>query len=243
MATLTPNIGLTMPARNENVLVSVLNSNFLKIDEVVKEIQDKTQPATETEAGIISINEIIQAIRMSETLNILGLEYGGDFGTDLTSIEADKVYFYKDTTTGRVTPYVALADNSPGPFITPDVNNFRSLTNRDNLFYKKLNISVPTLNNITLMNAYIFGNILLITGFIIDPAPFNSAVLDTEFVNLTTMIPEITDYATSSESDTISAINLVIKSNFALAKSSSGITFYLGQHFTVITGVTQGTIR
>lgn len=58
MATLTPNIGLSMPDRKENVLVSVLNGNFLKIDEVVKEIQDKTQGSTDTTAGIISLDEI-----------------------------------------------------------------------------------------------------------------------------------------------------------------------------------------
>ena len=65
--------------------------------------------------------------------------------------------------------------------------------------------------------------------------------MGTEFVNLGGMIPEIANYGILS--DTIAGINLIIKSNFALAKSSSNIQFYTGQHFTVITGITQGTIR
>lgn len=179
-------------------------------------------------------------MRMGELLNILGLDYGGNFGTDLTSIEADKVYYYKDPVTGRATPYVALASKS-GTFITPDVDNFKSLTNRDNLFYKKLNITLQTTNGVILLNAYIFGNLLIVNGFISDPTPFNNATAGTELVNIAGMIPEIKDYGVFG--DSISAINLVIKSNFALAKSTSNVSFYSGQHFTVLTGLYKGTIR
>ncbi len=228
--------GVNTTVLTVDLLTTVSNSGNVNLTVSPGGLVTTEMIATKNQYGITNFLDI----RKHEILNILGLSYGGDFGTDLTSIEADKVYFYKDPVSGRETPYVALAAKT-GAFITPDVNNFKSLTNRDNLFHKKLNIVTQTVNNVTLMNAYIFGNVLIVNGFIVDPTSFNSASLGTEFANLGGMIPEIANYG--AYGDTISGINLIIKSNFALAKSSSNIQFYTGQHFTVITGITQGTIR
>lgn len=226
--------------------VAELSVNDIQGNRIYKVYYDGTQfiidnsilLATETEAGIISINEIIQAIRMSETLNILGLEYGGDFGTDLTSIEANKVYFYKDTTTGRSIPYVALADKT-GTFITPDTDNFKSLTNRDNLFHKKLSITTSAVNGINLSIAYMYANLIFVNGYITDATTLNNIPVGQTIVNLSGMIPELSSYGIYPT--TVTGSNLDIQSNFALTKAT-GLTFQNGEHFTITAGVYKGTI-
>ena len=229
------------PAFNGSNAVEFEYNNIIIVDQaqnITAVIDPSMTYITKEEAANTYVTSL--EVRMGDTLNILGLSYGGNFGADLTNIEADKVYFYKDPVSGRETPYVATVDKI-GVFITPDIDNFTSLTNRDNLFYKKLNIVTPTSTNFYLNTAYIISNMLIVNAYVTDPNTLNLATLGTEFVNIGTAIPEIKNYGILS--DTIAGINLIIKDNFALAKSSSMINFYQGQHFRIICGLTKGTIR
>lgn len=229
------------PAFNSSNVVEVEYNNIIIVDQaqnITAIIDPSLTYLTKEEAANTYVTSL--EVRMGDVLNILGLSYGGYFGSDLTNIEADKVYFYKDPVSGRETPYVATVSKS-GTFMTPDIDNFTSLTNRDNLFYKKLNIVTPTSANFYLNTAYMLSNILIVNAYVTDPNTLNSATLGTEFVNIGTAIPEIKNYGILS--DTIAGINLIIKDNFALAKSSSMINFYQGQHFRIVVGLTKGSIR
>ena len=74
--------------------------------------------------------------RKHDILGVLGAEYGGTFGTALTSIEKGKVYYYYyDSVKKAYTPYQALkTSTNSGGFITPDVNLFANISN-NNLAY------------------------------------------------------------------------------------------------------------
>ena len=82
--------------------------------------------ASETERGIISDLDI----RSREAAYILGAAYGDVFGTTLTSIEKGKTYYYWDSMKKTYIPYEALTTSAKtGGFITPDVNNFKNISN------------------------------------------------------------------------------------------------------------------
>lgn len=201
-------------------------------------VENGSLPATPDSSGIISQNEIKELIRLSELLTILGLEYGGYFGSELTQIEADKVYFYKDGTTGKFTPYVALATKT-GTFITPDVNNFQSLTIRDNLFYQKLYVAVPSTTHINISMAFLWGNMLFVNGFITNSTTLNNIPAGQIIINLAGMIPTLSSY--SIYATTVTGSNLDIRDDFSLTKAT-GLTFQDGEHFTITAGLRKGTI-
>ena len=123
--------------KKENGVIVELNNLDLKADKIYSVfyngtkflIKDSVLPFTETEAGIISGIDI----RSTEAAYVLGAEYGGTFGTDLTSIEKGKVYYYYDSVKKSYTPYQAL-HTITGSFITPDAGLFANISN-NNLAY------------------------------------------------------------------------------------------------------------
>lgn len=244
-----------LPPFNENNLIELEYQNYVVIDqaETVTAVIDpsaayltkeeaaevyvpQTQVATKTVRGITSGLDI----RRTEILNILGLDYGGEFGTNLTSIQADKVYFYKEPNSERTTPYVALASAS-GVFTTPDIGIFKSLSNRDNLLYKKLTLAHTTLNNIHIVNAFLFGNLLFVNGFVTNAVWFNSLPVGSQISNIGTMIPEIMNCGV--EHTTVTGTNLDLRVDFTLTKALANLTVNEAEHFTIIAGLTKGTIR
>ncbi len=226
------------------------------LDELIKDSQDvlddyvttltnnsKTDINNYTEDKKTEIQEFITEneqdfARKGDILGVLGVEYGGDFGTDLIQIEAGKGYFYKDIATGIETPYVALLNKS-GIFITPDIDNFKSLTNRDNLFYEKLDITLPGNEYIKLSNAYILGNMLFIDGFIMNSGALNALANDSTIAVLNLMIPALTNYGIYDA--TIAGSSLSVYSDFRIKKYLS-ISVVSGQPFLIVTGLTKGTI-
>ena len=89
-------------------------------------IENGSLIGTETEAGIMSGLDI----RSTEAAYITGAAYGDVFGTTLTSIEKGKVYYYWDSVKKTYIPYEALTTSAKsGGFITPDVNNFKNISN------------------------------------------------------------------------------------------------------------------
>ena len=125
--------------KKENGVIVELNNLDLKAGKIYGVyydgarflIKDSLLPSTETEAGIISGLDI----RSTEAAYVLGAEYGGTFGTALTSIEKGKVYYYYDSVKKAYTPYQALkTSTNSGGFITPDVNLFANISN-NNLAY------------------------------------------------------------------------------------------------------------
>ena len=201
-------------------------------------IENGSLPATPDGSGTISQNEIKQLIRLSEISYALGAKYGGVFGSDLTSIEANKVYYYYDSVKDMMIPYLAL-NNKTGTFITPDTTNFKSISNRDNLFHKKLSITTSAVNGINLSIAYMYGNLIFVNGYITDATTLNNIPVGQTIVNLSGMIPELSSYGIHPT--TVTGSNLDIQSNFALTKAT-GLTFQNGEHFTITAGLTKGTI-
>ncbi len=214
------------------------DSKFYNKTEIESAYVKKTQLATPESPGVISINEMKKQIRMSEILGVLGLNYGGYFGISLKNIEANKVYFYEDAAAGRLTPYVALSTKS-GTFLTPDTDNFKNLTIRDNLFYKKLDIVLPGNEYIRLANAYIHGNMLFIDGFIMNSEALNSLPADSTIAVLNLMIPALTNYGIYDA--TMAGSNLSVYSDFRIKKYLN-TSVVSGQPFLIAAGLTKGTI-
>lgn len=219
-------------------VTAIIDENFtyLTKEEANEKFVRQTQIANESERGIISGLDI----RRTEILNVLGIDYGGEFGENLTSIKADKVYFYKDPKSGRTTPYVALVSKT-GIFKTPEIGLFTSLTNRDNLLYKKLTLAHSTLNNINIVNAFLFGNLLFVNGFVTNATWFNSLPVGSAIANIGTMIPEIMNHGV--ENTTVTGTNLDLRTDFSLTKALANLTVKEAEHFTIIAGLTKGTIR
>ena len=190
----------------------------------------------DNEKKAIGINDLDVYDKVLKRL-ILGRPIGGIFGPELKSVKKDHIYIYVDSE-GNSTPYLALT-NKEGIISDPSMGTFHNMSVRENLYYKKLEVMIPSMNEVNISGAYLMMNMLIVNAFVGNPSPINAAPLGTEMVNLGTMIPEIANYG--CDSNTIAGINLIIKQNFALAKSSSGITFYPGQHFAVITGLYKGS--
>ena len=120
--------------KKENDVVVELNNVDLKAGKIYSVyydgarflIKNSVLPSTETEAGIMSGLDI----RSTEAAYITGAAYGDVFGTTLTSIEKGKVYYYWDSVKKTYIPYEALTTSAKsGGFITPDVNNFKNISN------------------------------------------------------------------------------------------------------------------
>ena len=98
--------------------------NFLKSEVILKELQGKTQEATESIKGIMSKDDV-----RKEASYLSGTIYDGVFGSDLKNITQGKCYQYVDLT-GKGTIYEALLTktNASG-FLAPDSTNFKNITN------------------------------------------------------------------------------------------------------------------
>ena len=110
--------------KKENGTLAELNVSDLKPDKVYSVYYDGTRfiigasllPATETTAGIISIEEILKY----QAVNF-GLEYGGKFGTELTEAKEGKIYYLKDDENYKA--YLCISDTSnTAGILIPDSN-------------------------------------------------------------------------------------------------------------------------
>ena len=125
MGTRTPNYNLLKPDKKDNVLIDDLNGNMDTLDSVVKGIDNKTQTATDTEAGILTQNQIRQIIEEAT-----GYKYSGKFGTDLTAVTAGMVYLYTDSS-GNSKYFKALSNATyPSGILVPN-SNFLDVTNKN----------------------------------------------------------------------------------------------------------------
>ena len=108
-------------------LEETLKKNLLEFIESEKQnFVTFDDESTETERGIISDLDI----RSREAAYILGAAYGDVFGATLTSIEKGKTYYYWYSMKKTYIPYEALTTSAKsGGFITPDVNNFKNISN------------------------------------------------------------------------------------------------------------------
>ena len=98
--------------------------NFLKSEVILKELQGKTQEATENTKGILSIEDL-----RKEESYLLGTSYDGVLGIDLKNIILGKSYLYIDSS-GKGTVYEAiLTKTSSTGFLAPDSINFKNITN------------------------------------------------------------------------------------------------------------------
>ena len=226
--------GVNTSVLTVDLLTTVSNSGNVNLTVSPGGLVTTEMIATETERGIISGLDI----REGEAAYVLGAKYGGKFGSALTSIIAGQTYYYWDNVKKIYIPYLAL-NNKTGTFITPDTTNFKSISNRDNLFHKKLSITTSAVNGINLSIAYMYGNLIFVNGYITDATTLNNIPVGQTIVNLSGMIPELSSYGIYPT--TVTGSNLDIQSNFALTKAT-GLTFQNGEHFTITAGLTKGTI-
>ncbi|ACZ09362.1 Uncharacterised protein [Sebaldella termitidis] len=122
------NIIIVDQAQNITAVIDP-SMTYITKEEAAEKYVGKDQIATESGRGITSGLDI----REGKTAYVLGAEYGGKFGSDLTSIEAKKVYYYWDNVKEIYIPYKALnSDIKESGFITPSIANFVDVSNANN---------------------------------------------------------------------------------------------------------------
>ena len=98
-------------------------------------IDNSTLLATETEAGITTIEEMWKQDSL-----VIGGEFGGKF--PVTNIKVGKVYYYFDSARNLYVPYTALK-TATGTFNAPNAENFKESTFKGFLTQRKILLNTP----------------------------------------------------------------------------------------------------
>ena len=133
---------VTAETELQKLLDELISKSHDILDDYVKLLTDNSKSDIQnyTEDKKTEIQDYIDEnmedfARKHDILGVLGVAYGGTFGTALTSIEKGKVYYYWDSVKKSYTPYQALHTTTKiGGFITPDAGLFTNISNT-NLSY------------------------------------------------------------------------------------------------------------
>ena len=128
------NIIIVDQAQNVTAVIDP-SLTYITKEEVSNTYVKKTQIATETNAGITTIEEM-----WKQDSNIIGGEFGGKF--PVTNIEVGKVYYYFDSARNIHVPYTALK-TATGIFNAPNADNFKESTFKGFLTQRKILLNTP----------------------------------------------------------------------------------------------------
>ena len=123
------NIIIVDQAQNVTAVIDP-SLTYITKEEVSNTYVKKTQVATETEAGITTIEEMWKQDSL-----VIGGEFGGKF--PVTNIEVGKVYYYFDNARNMYVPYTALK-TATGTFNAPNADNFKESTFKGFLTQRKI---------------------------------------------------------------------------------------------------------
>ena len=128
------NIIIVDQAQNVTAVIDP-SLTYITKEEVSNTYVKKTQIATETNAGITTIEEMWKQDSL-----VIGGEFGGKF--PVTNIEVGKTYYYFDSARNIYVPYTALKTVT-GTFNAPNTENFKESTFKGFLTQRKILLNTP----------------------------------------------------------------------------------------------------